>query len=36
VRTTRLRVTLREVTPTVLRVLDVPAAARLPEVQVLV
>jgi hypothetical protein len=32
VRTIRLRVTLREVTPTVARVLDVPAGALLPEV----
>jgi hypothetical protein len=32
VRTIRLRVTLREVIPTVARVLDVPAGARLPEV----
>lgn len=30
-RTTRLRVTLREVTPAVVRVLDVPATATLPE-----
>ena len=30
-RTTRIRVTMREVRPTVVRVLDVPAAARLPE-----
>jgi hypothetical protein len=35
VRTTRLRVRLREVEPTVLRVLDVPAASTLPELHLL-
>ena len=34
-RTTRLRVRLREVEPTVLRVLDVPAASTLPELHLL-
>jgi hypothetical protein len=34
-RTTRLRVTVQEVTPAVVRIIDVPAAATLPEVHIL-